>query len=374
MHIKKSLPVLILAACLIGCLLIAGCAAKDKMSSNGAGLLKEGAPGTVTVTDFTGRQVTVPAKVERIGCLYAFTGHVLAMLGRGNDIVAVVEGLKRDVIMRELCPDIKDALVPSTSGAINLEELVNADPDLVFIRIDTASNEGEVAKLQKSAIPYLVVEYRNMTEQMSMIEMIGQAVGKHERALKYNEYYQSCIDRVQAKVKDIPLNERVRVYHSVNEATRTDAKDTLPADWLQVVGAINVSLDQELKFMEDKYFAGLEQILLWDPDVILANEAGVANYIMTNKQWSSLSAVKNHKVYQMPNGISRWGHPGSLETPLAILWTAKTLYPEIFSDIDMMSETKYYYLEFFNYPISEQEAAQVLSGMGMRALRGEAIK
>jgi iron complex transport system substrate-binding protein len=373
-HIKKPLPALIFSSCLIVCLLIAGCAAKDKMSSNGAGLLKEGAPGTVTVTDFTGRQVMVPAEVERIGCLYAFTGHVLAMLGRGNDIVAVVEGLKRDVIMRGLCPDIKAALAPSTSGAINLEELVKSNPDLVFIRIDTASNEGEVAKLQKSAIPYLVVEYRNMIEQMDMIEMIGQAVGKHERALKYNEYYQGCIDRVQAKVKEIPTNERVRVYHSVNEATRTDAKDTLPADWLQAVGAINVSLDQELKFMEDKYYAGLEQILLWDPDVIIANEAGVADYIMTNKQWSSLSAVKNHKVYQMPNGISRWGHPGSLETPLAILWTAKTLYPDMFSDIDMMAETKYYYREFFNYPISDQETAQVLSGMGMRALKGEAIK
>jgi iron complex transport system substrate-binding protein len=372
-QIKKLMPALILTACLLVCLLAAGCA-KDKTSQNGAAALKEGAQGSVILKDFTGRQVVAPAEVERIGCLYAFTGHVLAMLGRGNDIVAVVEGLKRDVIMRELCPDIKDALVPSTSGAINLEELVKADPDLVFIRIDTASNEGEVAKLQKSAIPYLVVEYRNMKEQMDMIEMIGQAVGEHERALKYNEYYQRCIDRVQAKVKDIPIKERVRVYHSVNEATRTDAKVTLPADWLQAVGAVNVSLDQELKFMEDKYYAGLEQILLWDPDVIIANEAGVADYIMKNKQWSSLSAVKNQKVYQMPNGISRWGHPGSLETPLAILWTAKTLYPEIFSDIDMMAETKYYYREFFNYPISDQEAAQVLSGMGMRSLRGEAIK
>jgi iron complex transport system substrate-binding protein len=368
-HIKKSLTALILVACL----LVSGCA-KDKTSQNGVEMLKEGAQGAVILTDFTGRQVVAPAEVERIGCLYAFTGHVLAMLGRGNDIVAVVEGLKRDVILNELCPNIKNALVPSTSGAINLEELVKADPDLVFIRIDTASNEGEVAKLEKSAIPYLVVEYRNMAEQMYMIEMIGQAVGEHERALRYNEYYQSCIDRVQAKVKDIPMEERVRVYHSVNEATRTDAKDTLPADWTQVVGAINVSLDQELKFIEDKYFAGLEQILLWDPDVIIANEAGVANYIMTNKQWSSLGAVKNHKVYQMPNGISRWGHPGSLETPLAILWTAKTLYPEMFYDIDMAAETKYYYREFFNYSISDQEAGQVLSGLGMRALKGEKIE
>jgi iron complex transport system substrate-binding protein len=372
MNTRKSTPALILTTCLLVVLLAAGCA-KDNPTGNKTGPLNEGTQSAVTVTDFIGRQVEVPAKVERIGCLYAFTGHVLAMLGKGDNIVAVVEGLKRDVIMNELCPGIKDAVVPSVPVTINLEELVKARPDLLFIRTETASNEGEVAKLQKSGIPYLVVDYRNMKEQMDIIEMIGEAVGEKERALKYNEYYQRCIDRVQAKVKDIPMQDRVRVYHSVNEATRTDARNTLPADWTQAAGAINVSLDQELKFLEDKYFAGLEQILLWDPDVIIANEAGVADYIMTNKQWSSLSAVKNHKVYQMPNGISRWGHPGSLETPLAILWTAKTLYPEMFSDIDLMAETKYFYQEFFNYPISDQEATQVLSGKGMRVLKGETI-
>ena len=72
--------------------------------------------------------------------------------------------------------------------------------------------------------------------------------------------------------------------------------------------------------------------MLWDPEVIIVNEAGVADYIMTNKQWSSLSAVKKNKVYQMPIGISRWG-THSLE-PLAILWTARTLYPDLFADID----------------------------------------
>ncbi len=369
MYTKKSTLALILTACLLALLLVAGCA-QNNPAGNEAGRPEK--QGAVTVTDFIGRQVAVPDNVERIGCLYAFSGHVVAMLGRGGDIVAVVEGLKRDVIMGELCPGIGEALVPASSGAVNVEELLNARPDLVFIRSETAANEGEKAKLEKTGIPYLVVDYRNMKEQMYIVEMIGQAVGEKERALKYNEYYQRCIDRVQERVQNIPLDERVRIYHSINEATRTDARDTLPADWTQVAGAINVSVNEELKFLEDKYFAGLEQILLWDPEVIIVNEAGVADYIMTNTQWSSLSAVKNNKVYQMPIGISRWGHPGSLETPLAILWTAKTLYPDLFSDIDLVAETKYFYREIFNYPISDQLVAQVLSGKGMRAPKGKA--
>lgn len=368
MSTKKPAFAIILAVCLL-VLLVTGCT-PDNRPVSGTGTSQKGAQGAVTVTDFSGRQVSVPEKVDRIGCLYAFSGHVVTMLGRGDDIVAVVEGLKRDALMREMCPHIVNALVPASGGAVNVEELLNARPDLIFVRSETAANEGEAAKLQKTGIPYLVVDYRNMKEQMYIVEMIGQAIGKKEKAMQYNEYYQRCIDRVQERVKDIPPGERVKVYHSINEATRTDARDTLPADWTQTAGVINVSVNEDLKFLENKYFAGLEQILLWNPDVILVNETGVADYIMNNTQWSSLKAVKNHMVYQMPVGISRWGHPGSLETPLAILWTAKTLYPDLFTDLDMEAETKYFYREIFNYPITDQMVTRVLQGKGMRTPKG----
>ena len=110
--------------------------------------------------------------------------------------------------------------------------------------------------------------------------------------------------------------------------------------------------------------------MLWDPGVILVNEPGVDNYILTNKQWSPLQAVKNKQVYQLPNGVSRWGHTSSPETPLVILWTAKTLYPDLFADLDLVAETKYFYQEFFGIQLSDTEADQILYGGGMRADRG----
>ena len=330
-----------------------------------------GMSGTKTITDCAGHQVEIPAHVERIGCLYAFSGHVMAMLEKGQEIVAVVDGLKRDVLLTEMCPNIKNALVPSSSGAVNVEELAKAAPDIVFVKSDTAQSEGEAEKLQKIKIPYLVVDYRNIKEQQYAIEMIGQVVGAADKAGKYNDYYQQCIDRVQARLKDLPLKDRVRVFHSVNEATRTDTADTLPADWLKTVAAIDVSVYEKLKLVEGKYFASLEQIFLWDPDVITVNEPGVAGYIMNNTQWSTLRAVKDRKVYQMPLGISRWGHPGSLETPLAILWTAKTLYPDRFTDLDMVAETKTFYKEFFHCDLTDDVVNKILSGNGMRTLKHE---
>ena len=100
--------------------------------------------------------------------------------------------------------------------------------------------------------------------------------------------------------------------------------------------------------------------------IIIANEPGVGQYILTNNQWAPLKAVKGNKVYQMPIGISRWGHPGGMETPLGLFWTAKTVYPEKFADLDLKAEAKDYYQKFFNYSLTDEEMEQILSGKGMR--------
>jgi iron complex transport system substrate-binding protein len=361
---KKNLKnIVVLAALLILILLItAGCGGKEAEQSERNPVNND----VITVTDCVGRKVDIPENANRLACLCPEAGHAVAMLGKGDKIVAVVPGLKRDVLLTDMYPNIKQASVPRANGLINIEELVRSNPDLVFIKGETARNDGEVDKLKKAGIPYLVVDYNNMEEQQKAIEMIGQAIGAKERAHQYTNYYRECIERVTNKVKDIPESSRVRVYHSINEATRTDMKGTITADWTEAAGAYNVSVNADLKMLEGKYYASLEQILLWDADVFLINEPGVPEYIMSNKQWSPLQAVKNHRVYQMPNGISRWGHPDSLETPLVVLWTAQILYPDKFNDLDMTAEVKYFYREFFSYDVSDELAHDILTAKGMR--------
>ncbi len=321
---------------------------------------------SITVIDNLGRKVQVPAHVDRVACLYAFSGHVTAMLGQGDKIVAIPDGLQRDVLLNEMYPKIGDALVPVVEGSINIEELLKADPDVAFVRNSVALNPAEVEKLDKFNIPYLAVDYNSIEGQQHAIMAIAQALGVPEKGQAYNDYYQASIERVEKVVATIPENERVRVYHAVNEATRTDTPDSLAGDWTKAAGVINVSVDQPLRQLEGKNYASLEQILLWDADVILANEPGVVNYIMTNSQWSPLKAVKAKKVYQMPIGMSRWGHPGGLETPLAIMWTAKQLYPEQFKDLNIREETRSFYQTFFDYQVSDKMLANILNGEGMR--------
>jgi len=220
-------------------------------------------------------EVPEPEDIERIGCLFAYSGHAVALLNRGDDIVAIVDGLRRDVLFTEMYPNIKDAIVPSKSSVINIEELARADCDILFVQGENAVNEAYVAQIEQFNIPYLVVDYGSIDEHQFSMEMIGKALGEVGEARQYIDYYNQCIQRVQEKIEEIPFSKRVTVYHSVNEATRTDAHGTLAAEWLEIAGANNVSLDTDLKFLENKYFASLEQILLWDAEVFIVNEENV---------------------------------------------------------------------------------------------------
>lgn len=362
MKLKTAGLVLVLIISLLVPAFIWGCTGRV----NGPEEVQSPEGQSIQVTDSFGRIVEVPQKVERVATLYAFTGHVTTLLGKGELIVAVNRGLKRDILLNRINPVISSAIMPVAQDKVNMEELLKADPDLIFVQGSVFRDEREREKLDKSKIPYLGVEFSSIEKQISAIESIGAALGASDAASRYLDYYRGVLELVEERVATIPDSEKLRVYHSINEATRTYGRDNLAADWTALAGVINVSLDQELRLLDNNYFATLEQILLWDPDLILVNEDGVADYILTNKQWSPLQAVKNGRVHQMPVGVSRWGHPGSLETPLGVLWASKLFYPERFADIDMPAEARKFYRDFFGYELSDEELESMLSGRGMR--------
>ncbi len=327
--------------------------------------------GSRIVTDAIGRQVEIPEKVERIACLYAFAGHVTVLLGEEEKIVAVVEGLKRDKLLTSFFPSILEKDVPFTDGTINVEELARLDPDVVFIRRSTIENQAEMSKLEAFDIPAIVIDSNTIAEQRKSAQVIAEVCGGQakNKAEIYDDIYQRAIDTAESKAYRIDPEEKVSVYHSVNEATRTDMSGTLSAEWTALVGVENVSADKELSAFEGKMYAGLEQIYTWDPEIIICNEPGVRDYMLNDEKWSELAAVTQKRVYQMPIAISRWGHPGSMETPLAIYWLGKLAYPELYSDIDLEKETRDFYKAFFNYELDDSEIASILSGEGMRLLK-----
>lgn len=217
----------------------------------------------------------------------------------------------------------------------------------------------------------MVIDFKNIGEQKQAVTIIGKVIGREKEAGEYNRYYQDCIDRAKKITADIPAGKRARVYHAILEPLKTDGPSSLPAEWMEKAGVINVSAQDRNRLNDSEGFVNIEQVLLWNPDVIITHEDSSFETIRRNGQWSAIKAVKDRKIYRMPNGISRWGHPGSIETPLAILWTVKTIYPDKAFSIDIMKETIWFYKKFFNYELTPEMAAEVLRGKGMRKSKKE---
>lgn len=322
---------------------------------------------TKTVIDCMNREVVIPEDPQRVACLYASTAHIMAMLGQEGKIIGIPNGIKRDVLMAYKRPDIDSISVPFQESSINIEELLATNTDLVLIRQSTAENKGEVEKLNKAGIPWIVVDYDSLESLEKAVTVAGNVFNVPEKAESYNTYMKNTLNLVAQRVSGIPEASRIRVYHAVNEAARTDLNGDLCSQITDVAGIINVSTQGGSLITDaEKTMTTLEQIYTWNPDAIIANDPNTTNYILTDSKWSGLKAVKNQQVTTLPTGVSRWGHPGSIEPHMAALFIAKLFYPQQFSDIDLAQITKDYYKQFFNLDLSDDDVTAILSGEGMR--------
>jgi len=325
-------------------------------------------PGYVWVTDCVGRQVEIPQEPSRAAALDSFTGEAMVMIGAGDRMVAAPNGVKSDALLQQIYPGLETVGAPLSGGTVNAEALLSLKPDLIFLKGAMYTSGGEQEKLEKLGIPYLVVEYADMEEQMAALQMIGNALGgeAEARATAVNAYYAQVIGQAREIAATIPEEARCRVYHAINEITRTDGLDSLGYDWITCVGAVCVSAEGSKYLEGTDYVASAEQIFAWDPDVVICNEESTARYIRETARWAGLRAVRDGDVYNIPVGATRWGQRGSLETFFAILWLGDTLYPEYYAQIDLKEEVFSFYQTYLGLALDDEMYEMMLAGDGIR--------
>lgn len=321
---------------------------------------------TKTITDCVGRTVEIPEDPQRVACMYASTAHMMAMLDEGDKIVGAPNGVKSDVLMQMKYPQITETATPYQEGTINVEELLRIDADLVLVRYSTAENEGETEKLDELGIPYVVIDYLSIEELEQAITVMGQVFGKEEQAKDYLGFMDDTMDMVSRRIGDVPRDQWPQVYHSVNEAIRTDGEGDICGEIMNLAYVNDMSIEQGVGSGGDKTYTTLEEIYNWDPDAFIANESSVTEYILSDSKWVGLTAVKSRAVYTLPVGATRWCHPGSMEAHMGVLAVARQFYPEAFADFDLDTYVKDYYEQYFGLTIDDQTVSQILSGEGMR--------
>jgi len=145
-----------------------------------------------------------------------------------------------------------------------------------------------------------------------------------------------------------------------NTALFTVGRGEIQETWIKMSGGKFATQD----LIGSKIEISKEKLLAIDPDIILVGsqrQYASMQMLMSDRTLSNLKAVKNNQVYHIPQGIFPWCKTGP-ESSMQMVWTAKQLYPDLFADIDLTKMTKFFYLDFFDAAVSDENVAMILAG------------
>ena len=351
---KKLLCILLAVVLLTGC----------------GGPVEKNQEETRTVTDHAGFAVEIPQNVERVVvCDILPLPSVLSVFFDSADKLVGISGTSKNAaaagLLGELYPEILEAETGFIDGStVNAEELMKLQPDVVFYN---ASRTELGDSLRRAGFPAVAVsvnkwEYNCIETLNHWIDLLGEIFPENNRAALVRDYSERMAQLVRERTGDIPEKERVLFLYQYSESSiLTSGAKFFGQWWADAIGAVNVA--QELT-TDNSVAVNMEQIYAWNPSLIFmtnfttAGPADLYGNTVGVYDWSGIEAVQNHRVYKMPLGMYRSYTPGA-DTPVTLLWLAKTAYPDRFADIDIISETKAYYNEVFGIELTDAQAASI---------------
>lgn len=329
-----------------------------------------GSRATRTVVDHTGREVEIPAEINRVVissllplpsvyCL--FEGSAEKLVGMHPSSMAAA----KNSILPKVVPDILDVKTDFLQGGeVNMEELLNLKPDVVFY---SANNTDEYEKLAAAGIPAIGFSTSNWNYDCvatfeNWVNLLGEVLNQQDKAAGIADYGHQVYDEVQSvlnKAGDIKKPRVLILFNYSNGVIKTSGSDFFGQYWIDSTGGINVAAG--LKGTPE---INMEQIYEWNPDIIYITNFSphlpedLYNNTIEGNDWSSVKAVKEGKVYKFPLGMYRWFPPAS-DTPLVLKWLAQKNQPELFADVDMNQEVRTYYKRFYHVDLTDDDIYQI---------------
>lgn len=330
--------------------------------------------GTHIVIDHFGNEVEVPNHIETIvttsitpmPAVYCmFAGSAERLIGMSPSSKAAAE----NSILIDLFPELRDVTTDFMSGGdINIEELLTLNPDIVFCN---TSSQEEYDQLREAGLTVIGVSTTQWGSDSietfeGWIQLLGKVFNEKDKADGIVTYGREVYDMIQEKLVDVEESEKPTVlflFKYSDGIIRTVGNSHFGQYWADASGAVNIAADMDATNIE----INMEQVYDWDPDIIYITnfvpylaEDFYNNDVYESHDWSAVRAVKEGNVYKCPLGVYRW-YPPSSDTPLMLLWLAKTNHPELFSDIDLEKEMKEYYSKFYDIELTDSDIEKIFN-------------
>lgn len=374
--ITKAAAAVICAAMFCG--MFTGCGTKSAASvlSSGAISKVSDVPGLAaqsskrTITDMAGKKVTIPSTVKKVFCtspIGTYNTYTLApdkLLGWNSALSADAK--------QYIAKKYQDlAVLGGTMGGkntFNTEQIIKLKPDVILDFEYKGQVPDSIGNLQKqTGIPVVELDY-SLDSTEAAYRLLGEILCVQQRADTLADYVKKSLSETRSQLAKVPENKKAKVYYAeADNGLKTDGGDSMHTEALSFVGATNVA---EVK--SEGHGMGIsvsmEQVLLWNPDIILANsQMGGTTFVSkvySNSDWAGVSAVKNKKIYLIPSLPFNWfDRPPSVARVLGVEWLGNLLYPD-YVKVDMKSEVKKFYSTFYGVNVTDAQINTLLKNVG----------
>lgn len=327
---------------------------------------EEAAPQEREITDMAGRTMTVPLEIESVfstgpaAAIYLYTLVPDKLLGWNY----ALNDIEKSIILEQY----HDLPNFGQGDAVNYEAVIAAGPTIALnvTSINDGSIDASDALAEQLGVPVVMVS-SDLLDAPAVYRFMGELFGVEEQAEALAVYAEETFNAISSL--DIPNEEKVRIYYGNGE----DSLETAPAgsshgQIIDLVNAVNVA-DLELGD-GSRVQISAEQLLAWDPDVIIVNGepkadmtgSAAAEAILADPLFATLKAVQNGAVYGTPNAPFSWvDRPPGPNRIVGMRWLSGLIYPE-YLDYDVDEAVREFFQLFYHVELTDEQLTQLYNG------------
>ena len=312
--------------------------------------------------DDAGRIVSVPERVEHV-----FTA--------GPPAAILLYTLAPDMMLgwpRENRSPEKEfmaepyASLPATGrltgrgGTVSPEAVLALKPDVI---LDVGSTRATFVDLAdrvqaQTGIAYLLLA-GHFENAAHTYRTLGKLLGVEDRAERLATWAETMIAEIDRRIAAIPERARPRVYYGRGpEGLETGLAGSINTEILERVGAVNVAAAAGPGGLAQ---VSLEQILVWNPEVIITTDPNFHDLARSDQRWSEVAAVKAGRVHLAPRLPFGWvDFPPGVNRLIGARWLVSVLYPEQFPE-DIQPVVKDFYKQFYHVDLTDAQVHRLLT-------------
>ncbi|MCA0342955.1 MAG: ABC transporter substrate-binding protein [Proteobacteria bacterium] len=284
----------------------------------------------VSITDSRGQQVTIERPVDSVAIFPLPIPEAMIALDGGTQRLTAINPRAQAALMNgvigQLFPEIADIRTDLVAGNFipNVEEILAAGPDVVLQW--QAKADERVAPMENAGIKVATVSTESRETRRGYIAMLGQILGKEDRAKAFLDWEDKTVADIAAVLKAAG-KPRPRIVFIDSMSDNEFVVFGREEAYFAASGLINAAT--EAGFTEGSVTVGAESLLEWNPDIVLVNyynDTIKPDDILKHPVLGALAAVKAARVYKTPAIDPATAAGGEL----AYQWFAEIGYPDLF--------------------------------------------